>query len=139
MNELNAFLGRLSFLQAWDVLLVQEFSRAAFIPEVSSQGHRVYAGCLHEGQFRLAIVVNKDFAGVARNFESHGRAVSLDIDWEDFRFRCISAHLHPGAVKALYSTSLDDVRFFVNSDRLLLIGSDTQDALGPRQLDDPLE
>ena len=112
------------------MILVQELSRAKEFPQVSGQGHRVYASDLQEGMLRLGIIVNNNFSGTVHNFEFRGRACCLDFDWEDSAFRCVSAHLHPGGEKSVYSSSLDDLRHFLNSERLVVIGSDTQDALG---------
>ena len=68
----------------------------AIFPEVSSQGHRVYASDLNVGRRRLGIIVNRDFKGYAGDFWQHGRAVCMGVSLEGLELRLVSAHLSPG-------------------------------------------
>ena len=86
---------------------------------------------------RLGSVANAKCGSNVGNCESRGRAICLDVDWGIFAFRIVSAHLYTGAEKNMYSSTLYDVRYFCNSDKILVFGSNTQDALGPRREEDP--
>ena len=73
-------------------------------------------------------------------FWQHGRAVCPDVSWVGLDLRLVSAHLSPDPEAHLHIVSLDDLRHFLNalsSNRQVVIGSDTQDALGPLCEDSP--
>ena len=137
MADLDDYLLDLGREYSWGILLLQEFSSALKVPDVTSAGHLVMAQSLTTGQRRTCIIIHNNLAGLPRGeFISRGRHIGVDIQGGNgCSVRFISGHLPANQIDDDYSDSIADLQYIIDgrpNGYQVVMGVDAQEAVGGR-------
>ena len=144
-SNIDGFLNDMENEVLWDVLILVEFSAARnelHLSGIRTSGHLVCAQPYSLGKRAGAIVFHCRLRIHRAELLSHGRAFGADFSWGGWRIRVVGGHADAGGDRRPYQQSIDDMEYIIEStpnNRIVILGADIQDPLGPRKaFDDPL-
>ena len=118
-------------LSSWDICAIIEWTKTRNWPNLSREGHRIFLGDPQDGLNRAGFLVHRNFAGSLGDFNSRGRTVALNFDWQGKKFCALASHLHPYHDLEEYRKDLNDVKALteMTPDRIVLWMVDAQTTL----------
>ena len=123
----------------WVVLVILGLSvawRELHLSGVRGSGHLVKAQPDCEGRRAGAISLNNRLGIRHMDLISLGGAFGGDFSWGGWKIRVVGGHADAGEDRRPCQQSTDDIELTVDCtphDRIVILGTDTQEPLGPQQ------
>lgn len=139
-SDFNDFLLDAGDELGWSILSLQEFTASHHIERFSSTaGHRVFLAAPCKGSRSCCIVIHASiaFKVIPDSFRHRDRGVAVGLQWEGWNFLMVSAHLHPGHSRDIYTSSLDQTQDLCNIEHYRRLCA-LSNAAGPELSNNPI-